>query len=98
MDAAVLDRYHLVCSFPILEKVVERMLGFSVCSRWANFLRPFLSGLWPGYRTETTLVALLDDLQQILDEESLPLFILLDVSVYLLPLIPQKIENKDSFF
>ena len=43
-------------------------------------LYPFQSGFRPGHRTETALVALMDDLRRHLDQGGSALLILLDLS------------------
>uniref|UniRef100_A0A803TBP9 Reverse transcriptase domain-containing protein n=1 Tax=Anolis carolinensis TaxID=28377 RepID=A0A803TBP9_ANOCA len=77
-----LDNYRPISNLPFLGKFVERVVATQLQAFFVetDFLDLAQSGFRPGHGTETTLVALVDDLCRELDRGSVSLLVLLDLS------------------
>ncbi|KAF7238001.1 RNA-directed DNA polymerase from mobile element jockey, partial [Varanus komodoensis] len=75
--------YRPVANIPFLGKVLERVVAGQLQALLdeTDYLDPFQSGFRPWYGTESTLVALYDDLCREKDRGSASLLVLLDLSV-----------------
>lgn len=67
LDPTFLDNYQPVSTIQYLGKLLERLVAYQFQGflGGTDFLDPFQSGLRPGYRMETALVARVDGLHQL---------------------------------
>uniref|UniRef100_A0A8D0GH51 Reverse transcriptase domain-containing protein n=1 Tax=Sphenodon punctatus TaxID=8508 RepID=A0A8D0GH51_SPHPU len=81
LDVDILASYRPISNLPFLEKVIERAVALQLQAHLDSigFLDPFQSGFRPSYGTETTLVALMDDLHREMDAGCSTFLILLDL-------------------
>uniref|UniRef100_A0A803TYG3 Reverse transcriptase domain-containing protein n=1 Tax=Anolis carolinensis TaxID=28377 RepID=A0A803TYG3_ANOCA len=82
LDPTQLENFQPISNLPYLGKVLEHVVASELQGFLddTDFLDPAESGFRPGHGTETTLVALVDDLRRELDRGSMSLLVLLDLS------------------
>ena len=72
--------YRPVSILPILSKLYERSMNVQLMDYFKNYFNAYLSAFRPGYGCQSTLLRILEDWKQVLDDKKYVAAILMDLS------------------
>ena len=74
------ENYRPVSILPVISKIHERAINEQLCSFFSQHFNTYLSAFRPGYGCQSTLLRIIVDLKQALDENKYVAAILIDLS------------------
>ena len=74
------ENYRPVSILPVISKIYERAINEQSCSFFSQHFNTYLSAFRPGYGCQSTLLRIIEDWKQALDENKYVAAILMDLS------------------